>query len=98
MDSKTNGQSPTTHCSPSARTVKKHIKRLRVFGDAYADMERAIVTQTTRQIKKVISATESMDTGNCWWAIYQVSPIVRKIAEGELKRRSHLKRSRRAKS
>ena len=72
-------------------TFRRHIKLLQGYGDAYATMEREIVNKTTRQLKTLVKATKAPDESNCGWQIYTVAPIVRKIAEGELFRRSNIK-------
>lgn len=72
--------------------------RLEPFAWMYSDMDRAIEEHvqslTSAQLRSLDALTNKPGRTNCWWAVYQVAPLVRQAIQDERYRRKH--RSRRS--
>lgn len=77
---------------PTEQTLKRWKVAMNPFATTYALIVKEIESKSTRRLKYLLKYGEDMTETNCWWAIYQVWPIVKPIIEIELRRREYAKR------
>lgn len=75
------------------RALKRYRERLNPFATSYALMEKELVNKSTKTLKYLLKGGEYLTDSNCWWATYNVFPIIKTIIEDELGRRECKKKS-----
>jgi hypothetical protein len=63
---------------------------LEPFGQYYWEMEKAIEEMTDAGLVALVGASAGLTESNCWYAIYEVAPMIRRMAQDEQKRREYL--------
>lgn len=69
------------------RSFKKYKAALNPFATTYALWTKEIESMSTRRLNYLLKSGEKLSLTNCWWATYEVFPILSDIIEQELRRR-----------
>lgn len=68
---------------------KKFAVLLKPYADRYAEVENKIDDEinklSIKQLKELIAACNEPTQCNCWWATYNVAPIVKMYAQYHLR-------------
>ena len=73
------------------KTFKTFKEELNPFAYLYAEMRNIIGELSTRKLNRLIKYKDKLDDTNCWWATYNVMPILEKMILQELKYRKYKK-------
>jgi hypothetical protein len=71
-----------------ARKLSQAVKVIRPYADMLSDLMNRVERCSTKTLKVLRDAPAVFTETNCWWANYRVAPIVSRIAQDELYRRS----------
>lgn len=64
------------------------INSIEPFAKLYSEMHRIVELMEGPELRQLIKHLDLPTRSNCWWAIYDVAPIIKKIAIGTARSRA----------
>lgn len=76
---------------PTHRELNQSRELLLPFARQHAELLRPLQSLPTPQLQRLVEACDHITETNCWWACFQVAPILKAEAGAILNQRSESK-------